>query len=333
MLVLRRQLLVSGAVILAVAGGLIPAAEAAAARLHSVSRAASSQCAQVAFISVRGSGQAYKGATDLSVSPQTNAVLTGIRDQLKIDKVPATIAVYQLPYKAISDDVLTARLKFPTSAADAIPSLVADWHQLMHVNLPTYITSEEQGESELYAYLAQIYQSCQSAVQRPMVVLAGYSQGSMVVHNVLNAIATANQTELMSIIKGAALLGDPERMKSSVVPNGGSAPRGDYGLCHALDVLIIPHSRHDSCVPPGPTRDVAKYFADVAYQVCEKNDLACDTSGVLKLNPHAVPSLTSLLHLKQELQLGARVHTTGYSGSDVTGLGRDIGRNLVADGL
>jgi hypothetical protein len=338
MLVLSRRSLAASAVVLAAVGGLAPATAAAAAaaavRPLPTAAAASSQCDQVDFVSVRGSGQPYKGATDMSVSPQTNAVLTGIRDQLKADGVTETIAVYQLPYKAVSDDVLTAGLKFPASAVDAVQTIVSDWRRLMNVNLPKFIADEEQGESELSTYLAQIYQSCRSAGQQPAVVLAGYSQGSMVVHNVLNSIAAANQTGLMSSIKGAALIADPERMKSSVVRNAGNAPWGDYGLCHTLDVLVIPHSHtRDSCVPPGTTKDVAKYFKGVAYQICEKNDLACDTSGLLSLNSHAVPSLTSLVHFKQELQLGEKVHATGYSASKVVGLGRTIAGNLLADGL
>jgi Cutinase len=288
----------------------------------------------VDFVSARGSGQPYKGATDMSVSPETDDVLTGISDQLKADDVTATIAVDQLPYQAASDDILIAGLKFPHSVADAIPTIVADWNRLMNVNLPKYIADEEQGETELRNFLAQIYTSCQSAAQQPMVVLAGYSQGSMVVHNVLNTIAAANQTQFMSMIKGAALIADPERMKSSVVPNVGNAPLGDYGLCHALDALIIPHShKRDSCVPPGTTTDIAKYFKNLAYQICEQNDLACDTSGLLQLNSHAVPSLTSLLHFKKELKLGGKVHATSYTGSKVIDMGRDIASNLVADGL
>jgi Cutinase len=234
----------------------------------------------------------------------------------------------------VSDDILIAGLKFPHSVVDAIPVIVADWNRLMNVNLPKYIADEEQGVTDLRNYLEQIYNSCQSAAQQPMVVLAGYSQGSMVVHNVLNAIAAADQTKLMSMIKGAALIADPERMKSSVVPNVGNAPLSDYGLCHALDVLIIPHShKQDSCVPPGTTTDVAKYFKNVAYQICELNDLDCDTSGLLQLNSHAVPTLTSLLHFKQELKLGGKVHATGYTGSKVIDMGHDIASNLVADGL
>jgi len=334
MLVLRRYVLAAGVVVLAVASGLIPATGAAAARQHPAARAASSPCDQVDFVSVRGSGQPYKGPTDMSVSPETDAILTGMKNQLKADGVSATIAVHQLPYNAVSDDVLIAGLKFPTSVLNAVPTIVADWHRIMDVNLPKYIADEKQGESALYTYLQQIHDSCRSAPQQPMVVLAGYSQGSMVVHNILNKIAAAKQTELMSMIKGSVLIADPERMPSSVVPNMGNAPLGDYGLCHALDVLIIPHShKHDSCVPPGTTRDVAKYFKDAAYQICEQNDLACDASGLLKLNSHAVPSLTSLLHFKQELKLGGKIHATGYTGSDVTDVGHDVATDLEADGL
>jgi len=333
-MIVRPRLVLGAAVVLAVVGGLAPVAEASGERLHPAAQATSSQCDQVDFVSVRGSGQPYKGTTDMSVSPQTNAVLTGIKDQLKADGVAATVAVYQLPYKAVSDDVLTAGLKFPSASLDAVKTIAADWHQLMAVNLPAYISAEEQGESELHAYLEQIYSSCQSAADQPMIVLAGYSQGSMVAHNVLNTIAAADQTGLISMIKGAVLIADPERMKSSVVPNEGNAPWGDYGLCHALDVMLIPHSHaRDSCVPPGTTKDVAKSFKDVTYQVCEKDDLACDTSGLLALNSHAVPSLTSLFHFKKELKLGESVHATGYSDSKLAAVASLIVRNLLADGL
>jgi hypothetical protein len=67
----------------------------------------------------------------MSFSPETDAVLTGIKNQLKADGVTATVAVRQLSYKAMSD-VLTAGLKFPDSAFDAVKSIVADWDQLMH---------------------------------------------------------------------------------------------------------------------------------------------------------------------------------------------------------
>src|SRR5260370_14398785 len=80
--------------VLAVVAGLVPAGEAAGARLHSTSRAASSQSGQVDFVSLGGSGRPYKGATDMSVSPETHAVLTGVKNQLKADDARRTAVIF-----------------------------------------------------------------------------------------------------------------------------------------------------------------------------------------------------------------------------------------------
>ncbi len=80
--------------VLAVVAGLVPAGEAAGARLHSTSRAASSQSGQVDFVSLGGSGRPYKGATDMSVSPETDAVLTGVKNQLKADDARRTAVIF-----------------------------------------------------------------------------------------------------------------------------------------------------------------------------------------------------------------------------------------------
>lgn len=262
----------------------------------------------------------------MSVSPQTNAVLTTLEASLP-KAVPVT--VHQLSYPAPSVNVLFAGLSF------SFWSLVSnrDWDQLMHVNLPNYIGQEQQGEAELIGYLTHIYYYCYPAGQEPMVVLAGYSQGSMVVHNILNEAAANPNTGYLSLIKGAALIADPESMKWSNVTNFGTAPPGDYGLCKALDEFIIPHEKTSgSCVPPGTTTDVAKALSSKTYQVCDAGDLVCDTSGALRLNSHGIP-LTNWTKLKLDFKNGSRIHTTHYMGGAVTVAARLVARNLIRDGL
>jgi hypothetical protein len=110
----------------------------------------------------------------MTVSPQTDAVLTDLKKDLPKG---VTVIPHQLPYSALSVSALFKNM--------SSKSPLSDWDQLMHVNLPGYVSKEEQGEAELTGYLAQLYYDCYPTEEEPTVVLAGYSQGSMVVHNIL----------------------------------------------------------------------------------------------------------------------------------------------------
>jgi cutinase len=298
-------------------------------------------CSGVYFVSARGSGQPYgkpgetaaEEASDISVTPQTNAVLTALQANLP-KNVPVT--AHQLSYPAPAVSVLGTGISWSASAVRSN----SEWDTFMHVNLPKYIGDEQQGESELVGYLSQIYFNCYPKGQEPMVVLAGYSQGAMVVHNILNELAAYPNTAL-SLIKGAVLIADPERMPWSNVTNFGSAPDGDYGLCRALDEFLIPHEKTSgSCVPPNTTTDVARSLSSEVYQVCDAGDVACDTSGAFRLNSHGVPALTDGIlfkrdwkKLKQDYESGKLIHTTHYKHGAVTTAARRVARNLVRDGV
>jgi hypothetical protein len=289
-------------------------------------------CSNLYFISARGSGEPSTGTGDETASRETDSIYKAIAQQLKSQGVNPSTTFYQLPYSAPSIKVLLSGLRKPTTSTLGL-TVEADWDQLMDVNLPKYIAGEEQGESELYAYLAQIYHTCSLVGKHPMVVLAGFSQGAMVVHNMLNTVATNNQVDLESMIKGAVLIADPERMPYSDVANLGTAKVTDYGLCHALDILPIPHSHVSaSCVPPGTTTDVSAQFSSVAYQVCDTNDLVCDTSGLFKLT-RDVPSFTNIFAFMADVHLGSQTHTLSYTGGEMRTAGRRVARSLIADGL
>lgn len=267
------------------------------------------------------------GAAAASVSPQTDAVYNAMINELKDKKIYITPTFYQLPYSAPSVDILYAGLKWPTGlGVTNTPGLTlkADLDQFESVNVPKYIGEESQGVSELQAYLTQIYDTCSSVGRQPMVVLAGYSQGAMVVHNVLNIIAANNETSLSAMIKGAVLIADPERMPDSDVVNFGTAAWNDYGLCHLLD-----NANLGSCVPPGKTTDLASSFSSIAYQLCDKGDVVCDVSSILSSN-----SLTHPSDIWQKLKQGGKViHTTHYMGGEATTAGRRVAQALFDDGL
>jgi hypothetical protein len=294
---------------------------------------AAGSCSDLYFISARGSGEASTGTSDESASAETDATYKAVEQQLKAQGVNPSTTFYQLPYPAPSINELLSGLQKPTSTSTIGLTVESDWIRLMDVNLPKYIAGEEQGESGLYAYLAEVYHTCNSVGQQPMVVLAGFSQGAMVIHNVLNEIAANKQTNFMSMIKGAVLIADPERMPSSDVINFGTAEWSDYGICHALDILPIYHSHITaSCVPPGITTDVASYFSSVAYQVCDTDDLVCDTSGLFKLK-RDVPSFTNVLAFMTDVRLGSQTHTLSYTSGEMRTAGRRVARSLILDGL
>jgi Cutinase len=279
-----------------------------------------------------------------SVSPETDTVYKAMNSQLEAEGSKLTQTFYQLPYSAPSVSVLVSGLTKPSSVIGAGKVIGADWDRLVNVNMVKYIAGELQGESELYAYLTQIYNNCHQAGQQPMVVLAGYSQGAMVVHNVLNAIAASSQAGLSSMIKGAALIADPERMPKSDITNFGTAAWGDYGVCHTADLGLsgpatIAGATRPSCVSPDKTTDVATKFASIAYQVCDTDDVVCDTSGLLAELESVVRLPFSRRQVREELdtlwqdiKLSEHVHTTSYTGSAETTAGRKVARSLVPGG-
>jgi Cutinase len=279
-------------------------------------------CSGLDFVSARGSGQKYS-ANNMSVSPQTNAVLAGIEQALKEKGVSTRIVAQQLGPAYTAPSVSELR----TGLSPNPQKYLADVLQFLTVNLQNYIDGEHQGVEELYDELTSLYTSCLPTGQEPMVVLAGYSQGAMVVHNVLNLLAASGQSGVAAMIKGAVLIADPERMPfSDVINNFGTAKYSDYGACHMLDDTHL-----GSCVPPSTTTDIASYFASTTTQVCDTGDVFCDSSSVF---PYSGGSF-SLHNTYYLITHGIQVHTNcrTYYCSRATSAGKWVGFNIAADGL
>ena len=263
-------------------------------------------CAGLDFVSARGSGETWDGATDLSTSMETNAVLTGITQVLKAKGVTVPIDVDQLGgpkpyYQAPSINVLTSGLSWNWR------NWQADLRQFFQVNLRDYLGAEQDGEAELYSYLTTTYQDCLSTGQEPMVVLAGYSQGAMLVHNVLNVLIASGQTGPAAMIKGAVLIADPERVSFSDVVNLGTASASDEGICPEGEGLAQTFHISLSCTLFGPTTDLTNYFVRSTIAVCDDEDAICDTSADLKSwNLNIKKDIKTDI---AELKYGVGVHT------------------------
>ena len=307
------------------------------------------------FISAMGSGQGddYKtkhhtdtvpttGSDAESVSAQTNTVYKALIKQMQAQGAKAVPTFYQLPYSAPAVTKLTDGLTF--SRSNPAASIGADWNRLVNVNMIRYIAGELEGESTLYKFLNDLYNKCHTAGQQPSVVLAGYSQGAMLVHNVLNIIAADKATDLSPMIKGAVLIADPERMANSDITNFGGAAWGDYGLCHTADLLSPVTTglgvARLSCVAPDKTTDVNSQFSSIAYQVCTTDDIVCDTSGLLAELKSVVRLPFSRRQVREEvdtlqedLQVAKDIHTKNrYAEVPEKTAGKRIARSLVLDG-
>jgi Cutinase len=289
--------------------------------------------------------------TNQSYSPETKAVYQALTAKLQDEHLKITPQFYQLPYLPPSTETLTKGLfsGLTVSPSKLTSDVATVWDRLV-TRVPDYIAGELTGESALYKKLTQIQSACSAAGVQSAVVLAGYSQGAMVIHNVLNTLAASGPASLASMIKGAVLVADPERMPNSAVLNFGTAPVGDYGLCHLADLVsagvatltdAYPSAKAQpnvSCVAPDKTTDVSESFATISYQVCDTDDLVCDTSGlaselesVLRVPFSRAQASEEWNTLVTDLQTSEKVHTQRYTtaavfsklaGDLVNGLGR-----------
>lgn len=282
---------------------------------------AAATCRDVYFVAARGSGQPYTG--DLSGSPELMTVHQGMVGVLASAGSHPDIEVHQLTYPAPSVELLGSGLD--------LRNLDQARRRFLRHNLPSYLAQERRGERELLTYLRQILATCAGTGKRPKVVLAGYSQGAMVVHNVLQALDERDATARIDLIAGSVLIADPERMPSSQVLNFGTAPvsgaigqiEGSYGACPALDLL----PENVSCVARGPSQEIPRRFLPSTVSICDAGDVVCDTGSLAVIN--TVEGYTTAVNT------GIFIHTDChfYCSTSARNAGGYVARKLLALGV
>lgn len=206
------------------------------------------------------------------------------------DRLAATVDFQVLMYQPNSIDVLEApvkSLKFndPSAILGGLtgalllgkPGAVAGYvgvfglevRNALAVSIPEYLDSERDGASELWTLFYDMRGTCKTT----KFVLAGYSQGAMVVHDFLNRLARTHDTASQASIIGVALLGDPYRVRFAGVHEFGTAPSAGYGLCNLPRLLGLPQCS----ATPGP-QDIAPMFQARTVSVCMYDDPVCDSS-------------------------------------------------------
>jgi Cutinase len=110
-----------------------------------------------------------------------------------------------------------------------------------------YLASIQQGIADAEKAVHTVLAECPKA----RIVMAGYSQGAIAVHDAENYLA-ANRRAEFSHIAGTLLLGDPDRVPHTKVKMFGSSSAGAEGLRVRLG-LVSPHDVPD----PATTANIA----------------------------------------------------------------------------
>lgn len=236
-------------------------------------------CDDVLFVAATGSGQHYAGDTNLTVSPELKKVYDGLREVIPANK---KVGIQVLDYPALSVDVLFEK-------ADGVNLRSAK--QVLERNLPKYLNGKDAGVTALYEAVGHAHFTC----PKQAIVLSGYSQGAMVVHQFMQEYATTSGDN-KNAIKAAVLVADPMRVANSKVFDFGTAASSSRGICQFLAAVIYCNNRG----PGVPVQDIPAMYRPLTTGICEIYDVVCDTS--------TLASTFWPLGLDVAKQIGTQVH-------------------------
>ena len=220
--------------------------------------AAETTCKDVFFLGARGSGQ--DSGDGHGFGPEVDR----FRGKLKfaLTESPAhTVQRAFIDYPAESTDTLRPSKKdlaFVATAPD--PEIFWDHYRKSH--LGKYDDSIKKGVDR--AEKTIITQAAKCPDQ--LFVLAGYSQGAMVMHRVLNRFKRDNRIDLLERVAGVLLIADGDRHR-----NNGTETVGDPAA--GIDGIGINEDLRDQ------KDDVPDEVRSVTFNLCTKDDMVCDFRG------------------------------------------------------
>jgi hypothetical protein len=241
------------------------------------SRVGTLACDPVFFIGARGSGQTGPGSTtgwDTATDP------SGFGPE--VDDVFSQV---QTAFGA--SNVQADPLDYP---ADPVPSFT----QLFSGGVAAYFTDLSSGVTQAMSDLTKQAASCPSQE----IIIAGYSQGAMVMHRVLHQLAADPQ--ILSRVAVAVLVADGDQVSDDHEVMDGSAFPWAYGV-----------GQVDTKVSGSSPAMFGSGLGSRVIRVCNFGDLVCDFgTAVDKLFLRAV---LHDLNLKDYAE-GIKIHTS-YPGS------------------
>jgi cutinase len=222
-------------------------------------------CGDAVFLAVPGNGETTKGPNNLFVSRE----LKKVYDTMKSAAAPKKTSFRVVDDPVGSSKKLTAGLD--KLRAHSQPAYSTAAHAKLASNVGKYIAHKNDGVAALAASFGQVRAECPGA----KIVLGGYSQGAMVVHEFLDTLAAGPDPASQNAVAAVALIGDPERVAASAVHEASSAPAASSGACAVVSDLV-------RCPEPAAVTDIATMFRARTTSICAAGDLACATSTVFE---------------------------------------------------
>jgi Cutinase len=222
------------------------------------------KCADVMFVGARGSGEPEVAATDGMGVPVD---YMGRQLEKQVVAYGETFALRQVPYSADSvDELVPSSLEIKGMKAAGVIGIgdpaagvagltgAAAIYYARHAK--PYLASVADGIRQTVARVKQLNASCPEAE----LILAGFSQGAMAVHEAELQLQREGDEEALDSIGGTLLLGDGDRVPNTAAKLIGGAPRRGEG------VRVYLHGVK--------ARDVVE--PETTVEICVANDIVCD---------------------------------------------------------
>jgi Cutinase len=195
-------------------------------------------CDPVWIIGARGSGESsgrYYGYSGMGapVGYMASVIDTGLKAK------DLTMAAIPVDYPAVSTNVLKPNAAVLSLLAEKeFAAAAVEW---AHTSLDRFDSSMNQGIKKTEADVAAVVSKCPGS----KIIMAGYSQGAVGIHDAEVYLAEHQPAELTHIA-GTLLLADPDRVSHSQAKEFGNAPVGDEGvrtyLCAFKYICVVrPH--------------------------------------------------------------------------------------------
>jgi hypothetical protein len=137
-----------------------------------------------------------------------------------------------------------------------IAAAIADYWN----NVKKYLTSIDEGITSAVGEAEYLHQHC----PRALLILAGYSQGAMVMHQAELQLAAAHDTGVLSQIAGTLLLGDGDRVSRTAAREFGTSASRSEGVRSWVEDRLHLNGVKD-VVDPATTANI-----------CNDGDIVCD---------------------------------------------------------
>ena len=266
----RRRTLTLATALGAAAALLAIAAPGPAQAASAAASPAADHCNRVEFIGARGSGQALDTTgPDKGFGPESYRVVSAAAPKLSAKKI--SYGVDAVPYAATSVNDLKPSTLEILGLPESLPVYYKD-------NVQKFLASIAQGVSYLVSDVKDRVATCGSAQG---LVLVGYSQGAIVVHQAEDYLQVHDKSALGHII-ATVLVADGDRVPKTKAKEFGSSGVSSEGI----QVYLGHFSTHEDMPLPGSTANV-----------CNANDIVCNFG------------IPQLIHFSAS----AKVHTTSYA--------------------